>query len=165
MFKKDDKGEDPANRRKTIVVDPGALWRLSIPFFILLITILVVSLFTFKHLSSALTANGTIDQQTIPALALIRRVASEIMVIDLIGLTIVGILCFVLWVTYSHRIFGPIVAIRRHVQAVIDGNFDSRIHLRKFDEFKDLAADLNRLTEKLELRSKEKSKTETGHES
>jgi len=60
-----------------------------------------------------------------------------------------GINCLVMWIMYSHRIFGPTVPIRRHIGALLSGDYQSRITLRKRDEFKDIAMDLNRLAEKL----------------
>jgi len=53
-------------------------------------------------------------------------------------------------VKLSHRIYGPIVQIRKHVQNLINGDFKSRIHLRDRDHFVELQEDLNALAEKLE---------------
>jgi signal transduction histidine kinase len=52
----------------------------------------------------------------------------------------------------SHRFYGPMVALRKHVTALAQGDYAHRTHLRKKDEFKDLAAELNQLSEKLEGR-------------
>ena len=52
-------------------------------------------------------------------------------------------------VVLSHRIYGPIYAIRKHLAAIGKGEFDHRTHLRKNDEFKDVAQDLNALSEAL----------------
>lgn len=49
----------------------------------------------------------------------------------------------------SHRIYGPMVALRRHTWALMRGEYAHRTHLRKNDEFKDLANDLNQLSERL----------------
>ncbi len=50
---------------------------------------------------------------------------------------------------FSHRIYGPMVAIRKHLSALLSGDYDHRTQLRKNDEFKEVAEDLNRLCEKL----------------
>ena len=50
----------------------------------------------------------------------------------------------------THRIIGPIVAINKHTQELIKGNYKSRINLRKTDEFKDVSEELNKLASKLE---------------
>lgn len=52
----------------------------------------------------------------------------------------------------SHRIYGPIVQIRKHVSNLINGDYSSRIHLRGRDHFVELQEELNFLAEKLEKR-------------
>ena len=53
-------------------------------------------------------------------------------------------------VTYAHRMIGPTVAFRRHVEALKNGDYRSRIKLRRRDAFSELAGDLNELAEILE---------------
>lgn len=55
-------------------------------------------------------------------------------------------------VKLSHRIYGPIVQIRKHVVSLINGEYQSRIHLRDRDHFVELAEELNHLAEKLQKR-------------
>lgn len=51
---------------------------------------------------------------------------------------------------YTHRIIGPTIAIKRHVRALKEGLYSHRVSLRKHDELKDLAGELNELAEILE---------------
>ena len=53
-------------------------------------------------------------------------------------------------VKLSHRIYGPIVQIRKHVTNLIQGDTTSRIHLRDHDHFVELGDELNELAEKLQ---------------
>jgi hypothetical protein len=56
-------------------------------------------------------------------------------------------------VAWSHRLLGPTVPLRRHVQALRSGNCRGRLRLRKTDgPFLPLADDLNELTQMLERR-------------
>ncbi len=57
----------------------------------------------------------------------------------------------------SHRFFGPVVALQKHINALTRGEFEHRTHLRKNDELKELAADLNQLSERLESQTKSSS--------
>ena len=50
---------------------------------------------------------------------------------------------------YTHRMIGPSVAFKRHIQALKEGDFDSRVKLRTHDAFLDVAQELNELAEKL----------------
>lgn len=71
-------------------------------------------------------------------------------------LNITGISLFLMFVSVytgvrlSHRIYGPIVQIRKHVANLINGDFSSRVHLRDRDHFVELSEDLNLLAEKLQ---------------
>ena len=51
-----------------------------------------------------------------------------------------------LCIGYSHRLIGPVVALRRQIQALKDGNYRARTKLRKSDTaFLDMADDLDEL--------------------
>jgi nitrate/nitrite-specific signal transduction histidine kinase len=65
---------------------------------------------------------------------------------------IVGFIAFAMFmsVKLTHRYLGPMVAIRRHLDAVVEGQYDDRIQLREDDEFMDIAEKINVLTERLE---------------
>jgi methyl-accepting chemotaxis protein len=55
---------------------------------------------------------------------------------------------------FTHRLVGPTIAFRRHVERLIEGDFKSRIRLRNGDAFADVADVLNRLAEKMEEQGK-----------
>lgn len=52
----------------------------------------------------------------------------------------------------SHRLFGPLIPIQRHIEHLKAGDFSSRIHLRKHDEFLELQDSLNDLAAEFERR-------------
>jgi signal transduction histidine kinase len=68
--------------------------------------------------------------------------------------------CFVLFlivlftaiIKLTHRFYGPIVAIRKFIRELKEGNYSSRITLRRRDELQDIAKELNSLAEALEKR-------------
>jgi len=68
------------------------------------------------------------------------------------SMLLIGYILLMVAVTtiYTHRIIGPTVALKRHIRALKDGLYSHRVHLRKHDELKDMAADLNELAEILE---------------
>ena len=57
-------------------------------------------------------------------------------------------------VAYTHRLIGPIRPFTRHVEALSQGNYASRVVLRKgdIDLYTDYASKLNELAEHLETR-------------
>ena len=60
------------------------------------------------------------------------------------------LIMFAAGVALSHRIFGPIVPMKRLIEDLTNGNYSSRVALRKTDEFQDVADSLNQLAENLE---------------
>ena len=56
----------------------------------------------------------------------------------------------VISIVFTHRLVGPTVAFRRHIRALSEGLYNSRITLRKNDAFSEVAEDLNHLAEVLE---------------
>ncbi|MBQ49949.1 MAG: hypothetical protein CMP10_21395 [Zetaproteobacteria bacterium] len=53
-------------------------------------------------------------------------------------------------VYYTHRLVGPTYAFRRHIDLLRNGEFDSRVQLRKGDAFEEVANDLNDLASQLD---------------
>jgi len=50
-------------------------------------------------------------------------------------------------VYFTHKMVGPTVAFRRHIKAIMSGNFDAKVVLRKGDAFGEVAQDLNSLAD------------------
>jgi signal transduction histidine kinase len=65
---------------------------------------------------------------------------------------LLGVLVGVVSVMLSHKIYGPLVPLLRHVKALKEGSYASRVHLRATDEMGELATALNELAETLEAR-------------
>ena len=62
------------------------------------------------------------------------------------------VLLAVVCIAYTHKLIGPFQPFNRHVDSMLTGDYDSRVHLRKGDPdlFQDYADKLNALAEKLE---------------
>lgn len=71
-----------------------------------------------------------------------------------LGAYVLIVLALSIW--YTHRLVGPMVAFKRHFEALEQGNFSYRTNLRKNDAFHQTANELNRATEMLGLRFSEK---------
>lgn len=52
-------------------------------------------------------------------------------------------------VVYTHKLVGPTYAFRRHISALRHGNFKAKTFLRKSDAFKEVADELNNLSDVL----------------
>ena len=73
-------------------------------------------------------------------------------------LLVVGVLS----ATYIHRMIGPIVAFRRHIEALKNGDYRSRVRLRKGDAFQDMLNDLNELAALLEREDEKRERSIVG---
>lgn len=73
-----------------------------------------------------------------------------------IYLSLIGyvILTIALSIWYTHRLVGPTIAFRRHLEAIDNGEFDHRTILRKNDAFSEVAEKLNEVSANMEKRGK-----------
>lgn len=57
-------------------------------------------------------------------------------------------------IIYTHRLVGPTIAFRRHLEAIKGGDFEHRTILRKGDAFQEVANRLNEVSEFLESKKR-----------
>lgn len=145
-------------RRKltNIVVNPSALWRLSVPFLLLLASSLTAIFLTCLQLSRAIEELEFPDGQAVQIQSVLSQVTIDTSTAGTIGMFLISLLTLILWIIYSHRLLGPVIPIRRHIESLCEGNYATRITLRKGDEFQDIAEDLNRLATILQNKTHEK---------
>ncbi|MGZ3653510.1 MAG: hypothetical protein ACXVB9_10955 [Bdellovibrionota bacterium] len=61
-----------------------------------------------------------------------------------------AVVTLVIGIVITHRTYGPLVPILRHVNDLTQRKFNARVHLRTTDELQELASALNLLAETLE---------------
>lgn len=158
--------ENPEQRRKSVrnmrqlssvMVDAKGQLRLFVPLAILLCGSMTLVITLYRVMASSL---GEFTQlasaECITVLANFIEVLYRLEIIVSVGFIGLGILTFVLGIFYSHRIYGPKVALIRQVKSLIEGDYSAEAKLRKHDEFQDLAAELNRLAQSLRERHGQK---------
>lgn len=64
-------------------------------------------------------------------------------------------------IVLTHRIYGPLISIRRHIGQLKRGAFESRVRIRRRDELHGLADDLNQLAEALQAREQQDQRAPT----
>ena len=67
-----------------------------------------------------------------------------------IGVIVYLLINIAVSIFFTHRLIGPTYAFRRHIGALMQGRYTSRIKLRKGDAFVEVANDLNSLAELME---------------
>lgn len=137
---------------KNILVNPGIQFRLFVPYLVMLaIATLLLNGVLFFIVS---TVYQVFPDMTPEQSDELNRTLFRSVIVSAVGLSIMAFLGFVLTTVLSHRLLGPLVPIRRHIQKLIEGRYEDRLRLRKKDELHFLADDINALTEKLGERSK-----------
>ncbi len=93
-----------------------------------------------------ITLQSAMEQNQIQTLQSLSK-NRDLVILDLIAMLIlVGFLSLI----YSHRIAGPLFRIERNIDMLAEGKPIPPISLRRGDEFKNLAAALERLRKRLE---------------
>ncbi|MGE0526959.1 MAG: hypothetical protein AB7G93_05045 [Bdellovibrionales bacterium] len=142
-----------ANRRKlrNMIVDHAAFLRFSLPFIFLMIASFTVIVLMDLHILRKFSR----VTETLPADAVnkMAEIITETTVLGAAGILALGILSYILWFLYSHRILGPSVPILKHIRELCDGRYEGQIQLRRKDEFQEVAKELNRLAEILKKKS------------
>lgn len=139
-----------SRRRITnLVIDRGALLRTSLPFLALAAISVVTVLVIRWKVMNALERTELVGVENLAAMNMLHDLQGTVTAIGATGLAMIALSCLAHWIFLSHRIFGPMVPMRRHVQKLIAGDYTSRLKVRTSDEFQDLVHDLNDLAEKL----------------
>lgn len=135
------------NRRKiqNFNIDPKAQLRFARPFLVLMVvSFLVINTSYYQIYRLRLAIN---ESSNLEYLAAINGLLSQMIWVSSLGMILLGLLSLLFWIIYSHRVFGPVVQLRRQIENIRNGDFSYRIQLRKTDELKDVADDLNALAE------------------
>ena len=69
-----------------------------------------------------------------------------------IATTVLSVFTFLTGVVISHRIFGPIVSMKRHIASLREGQYTARLQMRESDDLVELKDALNDLAAALEAR-------------
>lgn len=75
--------------------------------------------------------------------------------LESVGITAVGLAVMFVAVNLAgtiyltHKLVGPTIAFRRHIRALMEGNYQMKTRLRTGDAFAEVADDLNQLSDRL----------------
>jgi HAMP domain-containing protein len=149
--------EEPIKfKRRLLWIDPK-FQRRGI-FFLLTITFLTSSAlfgvvwFHIETILKALIESGALRDSDL--FQTIKVALFSLMASVLATVLIFSLLLIFVSVKTSHRVAGPLFALKRSLEQITEGNFkEARIHFRPGDEFHEMAATLNRMVDELERRN------------
>jgi hypothetical protein len=87
----------------------------------------------------------------------VRLLAEEYAVTAAVASMVYASLVLGFCITYAQRFVGPMIAFRRHLESLKNGDYGARVALRTKDAFRDIAEELNHLAQLLE------NETDPGH--
>jgi methyl-accepting chemotaxis protein len=138
-------------RTRNLLLQPGL--QLRLPLLLLLVTLGfgavlgVHSWITYERLFS-LTLHDTSEPDYFTRT--IRAQTSDFVRVSAAITIAYALVVIGVSVVYAHRLVGPTVAMRRHIEALKNGDYSVRTVLRRKDAFAEVARDLNELAEILE---------------
>lgn len=141
---------EKVTKRSIFIIDKHFQYKYSI--ILTFIAFCVGSLFAFHILYFF---NETIrifipNYESIPEIAgLISLKKKEIIIYILVLLSLSSIFVFFFGIILTHKMAGPIMVIKKKIEEFTHGAPNTRITLRKGDEFKDLANSLNLMFKKI----------------
>lgn len=147
--------EGSRNRRsvKNIIVSPKQQLRYSLVLVVgscLTLALFVgVLIFQINQTITTLGLAYSLDAEVVEAIQ--KSLSSALwMAMILAALSILSSLA--LAIRLSHKIYGPMVAIKRYLDALMSGDYKARLNLRQGDDLLELRDALNQLAETLEKR-------------
>lgn len=138
---------------KNIFVDSKGQQRIAFPFLILFSFHVLVVTVLMNQISRTLQQIDPTNPDL--ALELLNQTAFWLSLVGTLGIGVAGLMTIYFSIKLSHRLLGPVVPIKRILTDLTNGNYSSRIRLRKNDELKSVAEALNILAETLEKKQKE----------
>lgn len=138
---------------KNILVKPREQLRYAFIFFggglAVMATYIILFLYYLNVTIMNLASSYSIAPDVANTISTALLTASIATVVFSVTLTLI---MFSAGVALSHRIFGPAVPMLRLIEDLRKGNYDSRGHLRKRDEFQDVMNELNELAADLKAK-------------
>lgn len=138
----------PGSRRRTINLELQPRIQLRLPLIVFAIT----TAFSVLFAANVHQAYGELLDIGIEQLWLRELIAEQTRNVLYVSLAIgVGyvVTVFVACLAYGHRLLGPLVPIRRQIEAMKNGDYGSKVDLREGDVFNEIARDLNELSQLL----------------
>lgn len=143
--------------RRTIrghLIQPKKQFKYAIVFMgggTLMLTLFIgVALYYLDQTAVALEAAYRLDHEVVKAM---QNSVSGMLVLALGVAVILSVVSIQVGMHMSHRFYGPIVPICRHIEELKNGNYQARIQLRQTDELTEIQDELNALAEILEKKS------------
>ena len=144
-------GQSTKRKTKNLLLQPGL--QLKLPLYVLMLTFVFAALSWvilyqgFQGLYEFIMLQGYVSEQ----IGSVIKYQTHAVIVIFTALTIVYVVLVLGFsIVYLHKLVGPTIAFRRHIEALVKGNYSARLTLRRNDAFWEIAQDLNDLAASLE---------------
>jgi signal transduction histidine kinase len=120
--------------------------KLMLPFLILPVASTLITYYLHYKVEKIIRTTLINQIPVAPEITESMRSLQMVATFGAVGIILLSVFASILFMLYSHRLFGPIVAIERHVNNLCQGIYTSKITLRNYDEWKEIARGLNQIT-------------------
>lgn len=141
-------GAPKKRRLRNYLVRPRQ--QVRIMFVVLSFGILSITFVTGYFMYYNVTLVAEMRQREPIAAVLLGNFISPMFQKIIAGQILLWVISVVVGLVITHRIYGPLVPILRHIRRLNSGDYASRVHLRGKDEMGELAEALNELAATLE---------------
>jgi methyl-accepting chemotaxis protein len=135
-------------KRRKIYINKDFQTRFIARFILVLIAGGIISVaLTFFTTQGSLTSSFVNSRLIIQNTSL--AILPSVVYTTLITILVVGIIVTLVTLVVSHKIAGPMYRFETDIQRITNGDLKSRIHIRKGDQFQEMAAILNTMVDSL----------------
>jgi len=146
---------NPQRKTKSYLLQPSR--QLRLPLYLLGITVGFGALWIHSA-ASAIRELYTAVESAQPRYfdAMIQSQLHDLALVSLLIALPYVLVTIAVAVVHSHQYVGPAIPLRRHLEALKNGDYSSRVQLRRGDAFEEVAQDLNELAALLADREKQR---------
>ncbi len=146
-------------RMRNYLIRPISQLKISGSVAVLMVAIVVglnvINYLKYSNITRVMSNFYGLNEETREILLGIRM---QLLVTDVISTIAISLVIILVWIKMTHRIYGASFAIKKFVRLMIEGKYESKLTLRKKDEFRDVADVLNELGSVLQKRDAQTTK-------
>ena len=146
-------------RMRNYLIRPISQLKISGSVAVLMVAIVVglnvINYLKYSNITRVMSNFYGLNEETREILLGIRM---QLLVTDVISAMAISLVIILVWIKMTHRIYGASFAIKKFVRLMIEGKYESKLTLRKKDEFRDVADVLNELGSVLQKRDAQTTK-------
>ncbi|MGE0615823.1 MAG: HAMP domain-containing protein [Bacteriovoracia bacterium] len=143
-------GRHPGRRVRNLLINPRyqlkfIFWMTVLGLVLVILNASVFHLYVQRDFEAFVRISSLPNEVKDTAIAYLNSLGWKLMIWSIVFMVL---MCSVA-LLFSHRTAGPMFQMKKVMEKVRDGEVDTRVHLRKEDDFREVAVVLNEMLDKL----------------